>query len=332
MKVGIFYGGRGVIEDPTLYVLDIVEQVLDDLNVGLERYNLYEYKNEISKLSQTIRDKDGIILATTVEWLGIGGYMTQFLDALWLYADRDTMNALFMQPIVISTTYGERESLMTLEQAWSTLGGISANGICGYAKNVDSFRQDQNFRDYIDKKAMDFYHTIDKQVEGLPSSNKAVISNLQHVRKMHLTPQESEQLSYFVADESKVAQQKEDLIELSEIFRKMIGDSSLSKPDEEFIHDFKKQFTGDKDADVTVLFRLTDRKVPLFVSIKDGEIDCRYELLDDADVICTLAPDILDAIVAGRMTFQRAFSVGDMTVKGSFPMLRLLDDLFMFVK
>ena len=44
-----------------------------------------EHKNEIATLPQTMKDADGIILATTVEWLGIGGYMQQFLDACWLY-------------------------------------------------------------------------------------------------------------------------------------------------------------------------------------------------------------------------------------------------------
>ncbi len=36
-----------------------------------------------------MKDADGIILATTVEWLGIGGFMYQFLDACWLYGDKE---------------------------------------------------------------------------------------------------------------------------------------------------------------------------------------------------------------------------------------------------
>ncbi len=78
MKVNIYYGGRGLLDDPTLYVIGKMEEVLKELRVSVERYNIYEHKNSISTLPQTLKDADGIILATTVEWLGIGGYMHSF--------------------------------------------------------------------------------------------------------------------------------------------------------------------------------------------------------------------------------------------------------------
>ena len=69
MKINIYYGGRGLLDDPTLYVISKMEDVLRELRVKVERYNIYERKNEIATLPQTIKDADGIILATTVEWL-----------------------------------------------------------------------------------------------------------------------------------------------------------------------------------------------------------------------------------------------------------------------
>ena len=89
MKVNIYYGGRGLLDDPTLYVLNKMEEVLKELRVTVERINIIEHKNEITTLPQTLKDADGIILGTTVEWLGIGGYMQQFLDACWLYGDKE---------------------------------------------------------------------------------------------------------------------------------------------------------------------------------------------------------------------------------------------------
>lgn len=71
MKVNIYYGGRGLLDDPTLYVLNKMEEVLQELRVTVERINIYEHKNEIATLPQTMKDADGIILATTIEWLGI---------------------------------------------------------------------------------------------------------------------------------------------------------------------------------------------------------------------------------------------------------------------
>ena len=75
MKINIYYGGRGLLDDPTLYVLNKMEEVLKELRVTVERINIYEHKNEIATLPQTMKDADGIILARTVERLGSSFWM-----------------------------------------------------------------------------------------------------------------------------------------------------------------------------------------------------------------------------------------------------------------
>ena len=67
------------MDDPTLYVLNKMQAVFEELNVNVERFNLHELKNSITTLPQTLKEADGIILATTVEWYGIGGYMQQLV-------------------------------------------------------------------------------------------------------------------------------------------------------------------------------------------------------------------------------------------------------------
>ena len=47
MKVNIYYGGRGLLDDPTSYVIDKMQEVLAELRVEVERYNIYEHKNSI---------------------------------------------------------------------------------------------------------------------------------------------------------------------------------------------------------------------------------------------------------------------------------------------
>ena len=68
MKVNIYYGGRGIIDDPTVYVLNKMQEVLTELNVKVERFPLFEQRNNITSLPASINDADGIVLATTVEW------------------------------------------------------------------------------------------------------------------------------------------------------------------------------------------------------------------------------------------------------------------------
>ena len=48
MKINIYYGGRGMLDDPTLYVINKMQEVLEELNVTVERYNLYEKKKVIT--------------------------------------------------------------------------------------------------------------------------------------------------------------------------------------------------------------------------------------------------------------------------------------------
>ena len=97
MRVNIYYGGRGLIDDPTLFTIDKIAQVLDELRVNVERYNLYEDKSGISVLPKTLKEADGVILAASVEWFGIGGYLQQFLDACWLYGDKENIQHIFLK-------------------------------------------------------------------------------------------------------------------------------------------------------------------------------------------------------------------------------------------
>ena len=152
MRVNVYYGGRGLIDDPTLYTIDKVTQVLDELHVSVERYNLYEDKAGISVLPKTLKEAEGVILAASVEWLGIGGYLQQFLDACWLYGDKETIKRLYMMPVAISTTYGEKEAYITLVKAWEILGGKICDGISAYVSNNIDFETNSDYAALIEKK------------------------------------------------------------------------------------------------------------------------------------------------------------------------------------
>ena len=239
MKINIYYGGRGLIDDPTLYVINKMQEVLTELHVVIERFNLYELKNSITTLPQTLKTADGIILASTVEWHGIGGYMTQFLDACWLYGDKEKIAKIYMCPIVMSTTYGEREGKLDLSVAWEILGGLPCSGICGYIADTSIFENNENYSKIIEKKAENMYRTINQKMESLPASNQAVKKMVSITKNIDLTPQESEQLSQYASDDSYVKRQKEDIQELTSLFRDMMGSKDIEENQEEFIQEFQ---------------------------------------------------------------------------------------------
>ncbi|MCR5420918.1 MAG: SCP2 sterol-binding domain-containing protein [Lachnospiraceae bacterium] len=329
MKINIYYGGRGIIDDPTLFVIGKLMQVFDELNVKVEKFNLYELKNTITTLPSSINDADGIILATTVEWYGVGGYMQQFLDSCWLYGNKEKFEDTYMCPIVMATVPGEREAMTNLTIAWELLGGLVCNGLCGYVEDLVSFELNQDYLNIIEKKAENIYRAISQKLKSLPASNKAVnkISNV--TRNIPLTPQESEQLSKYASDESYVQKQKEDIEELASLFRdKMehigVDENSL------YIADFRERFNASAAVNGVYKFMIKDKKKPLIIEIKDASLNCYYGNYDDPEVLCKINDDVLNRIVAGQMSFQRAFMSGDMQVKGDFKRLRMLDQIFDF--
>ena len=329
MKVNIYYGGRGLLDDPTLYVIGKMEEVLKELRVSVERYNIYEHKNSISTLPQTLQDADGIILATTVEWLGIGGYMQQFLDSCWLYGDKEKIKTTYMQPIVMSTTYGEREGELTLSNAWEILGGLPCSGMCGYVDDLVSFEMNHDYSLIIEKKAENLYRTISQKQKSLPTSNQAVTRTILRTQQMDLTPQESEQLSQYVADDSYVKKQKEDIEELASMFKDKL---SVQQNDmqTEYITELESHFVPQGDFTANYLFMIEEKKKPLVVEVAGEELNCYYGQQENVDVYAKLTGEVMNNILTGRMTFQRAFMTGEMTAKGNFKTLRTLDQIFIF--
>lgn len=329
MKVNIYYGGRGLLDDPTLYVIGKMEEVLKELRVSVERYNIYELKNSISTLPQTLKDADGIILATTVEWLGIGGYMQQFLDSCWLYGDKEKIKTTYMQPIVMSTTYGEREGELTLSNAWEILGGLPCSGMCGYVDDLVSFEMNHDYSLIIEKKAENLYRTISQKQKSLPTSNQAVTRTILRTQQMDLTPQESEQLSQYVADDSYVKKQKEDIEELASMFKDKLS-VQQNDTQTEYITELESHFVPQGDFTANYLFMIEEKKKPLVVEVAGEELNCYYGQQENVDVYAKLTGEVMNNILAGRMTFQRAFMTGEMTAKGNFKTLRTLDQIFIF--
>ena len=328
MKVNIYYGGRGLMDDPTLYVINKMQGVLEELNVTVERFNLYELKNRITTLPQTIKNADGIILASTVEWYGIGGYMYQFLDSCWLYGDKEKISKTYMCPIIMSTTYGEREGKLSLASAWEMLGGLPCSGICGYIADVSILEDNEDYNRIIEKKAENMYRTINQKMASFPASNQAVKQKVSITKDIDLTPQESEQLSQYAADDSYVKTQKKDIQELTSLFRDLMGSNEQEESKEEYINEFKEHFVPQAGFKAVYKIQVEEKKKPLIIEVDGAENKCYYGNVENPDVEIQMGRETMDDILYARMTFQRAFMGGAMKMKGDFKVFRMLDQIF----
>jgi multimeric flavodoxin WrbA/putative sterol carrier protein len=329
MKINIYYGGRGLIEDPTLYVISKLTSVLEELRVQVTRYNLYEEKNTITMLPNTLKEADGVIFATMVEWLGIGGLMQQFLDACWFYADKEKLGKVYMLPVVMTSAYGERNAELTLIKAWELLGGIACRGLSAYVEEHVDFETNSDYSGIIEKKAEEFYRTINQKIKMLPSSNVTIKQSVLRNNSIELTPQESEQLSIYVSDDTYVKKQKEDIEELSQLFKGML-DKNSDETGQEFIRNLRDNFHSIEGFSASYSIELSDVKKTLVVEIDNNHIKCYYGEKIDADVIAKTTHSVMNRLILGRITFQGAFMSGELTAKGDFRTLRTFDQIFQF--
>ncbi len=328
MNINIYYGGRGIIDDPTLFVINKMQEILEELRVNVVRYNLYESKNAIATLPQTLKNADGIILATTVEWYGIGGYMQQFLDSCWLFGDKEKIAEIYMCPVVMSTTYGEREAKLNLSTAWEILGGLPCSGICGYIENTVTLEMNEQYIRIIEKKAENMYRSINQHIACFPASNQAVKQKIAVPKSNNLTPQETEQLSQYVSDDSYVQRQKQDIRELTSLFRDMLDEEDSDN--DEYLAVFKRVFKPQAGFRAEYTIDIEEKKKKLVLSIDSSSLECYYGSCERPDVEIQMGRAAIEDIVNGRMTFQRAFMAGSMKAKGDFKLLRSLDQLFVF--
>lgn len=329
MKVNIYYGGRGLVDDPTLAVIGKMQEVLEELRVSVSKYSLYEVRNGITTLPLTLKDADAVILATTVEWLGIGGFMQQFLDSCWLYGDKSVISKIYMFPVVMSKTYGERQAYNALVDSWEILGGKVCNGLSAYVDDSTDFEFNKEYGMVIEKKAEEIYRTIAQKLVILPSSNKTLRNLMKDT--INFTPQESEQLSKYISDEEFVQNQKKDIGELSSLYKDMLVDEA-NGGDEYYTESLIKVFRSQPGVSASYYLIIDDKKKMVVADVSSGKLKCYLGAKEDADIVAKLKKDTFDKVVSGRMTFQRAFMTGDITAKGNLKTIKLFDELFPFIK
>ena len=284
--------------------------------------------------------------------------MQQFLDACWLYGDKEKISTLYMLPVAMSITHGEKEAALTLINAWEMLGGMPCSELSGYVDDLLSFEMNEQYTSLIEKTAENLYRSIRQKYPMLPTSNQAVKKSVLRSKGIELTPQESEQLSKFVSDETYVKQQKEDIEELSAMFKQMLRDTGSGEErvlDVQQVEILEVVEQEDREEDVSpaaevdpminalvTAFRpepefiasyaiiISDQDKILHVHVSPEHVKCFYAATDEADVILRTTTKVLETIMSGRSSFQKGFMAGEISAKGNFKTLRMLDTIFDF--
>ena len=75
---------------------------------------------------------------------------------------------------------------------------------------------------------------------------------------------------------------------------------------------------------------ISDKDKNIIVNVQGSNLTVEFGQDMEADVIGKMSKETFDRFVQGRITFHRAFMTGDMTAKGNFRTLRMLDEVFNF--
>ena len=255
--------------------------------------------------------------------------MQQFLDACWLYGDKEVISKIYMCPVCMSTTYGEREGKLNLATAWEILGGKPVSGICGYIPEISMLECKEEYNRIIEKKAENMYRSISQKFASFPASNQAVKQKVSVTQNVDLSPQETEQLSMYASDEEFVARQKEDIKELTGLFTNKLENQEVDD-ETKYIDDFKRVFKPQAGTNAIYKLKIKNFKKDLIIKVANSKLEVFYGSNEYSDVKLEMTSDILDKIIAGENSFQRMFMSGKMTSKGDFNLLRALDTLFPF--
>ena len=238
-----------------------------------------------------------------------------------------------MFPVVTSTTYGERDAESTIIKSWEMLGGMIHSGICAYVEDFVEFETNKDYIMLIEKCAENMYRSISKQSKGMPNSQTVMKQKVLSTLALELTPQESEQLSVYASDNSYIKKQKEDIQELTLLFKGMLGEkggNANSNDEHGFIEYFKNAFHPMEAFEATYCITMQDKEIALFIHVKEDQVECEYREVEDADVIARTTYQVMQKIVRSETTFQKAFMTGDIAAKGNFKTLRAFDSIFQF--
>ncbi|MGL5676306.1 MAG: NAD(P)H-dependent oxidoreductase [Cellulosilyticaceae bacterium] len=330
--------------------LDIEVDVVD--LSGLPYYKSDERSPVAALIAEKLAESKGAIALSNVSIVGMHSSMQSFFEHLTRHT------ATIQNKPLLAITYGafqgERQAAYQMLQNWNLLGGNDGGSIC-----LNQHIEMSSILEHIERQ-LEAYYRLVKQARPELKCSEYYLLNAQQgnvkVQESKFTELVEEKM---VVAEEPIIQSEASHIDLSTkeqniqdltlLLKQQLGcetekdfvelplptytrphvGQSVAKNSvrlSQIPHYFMAQYA--KDLQVTIQYVLTDTQETGVISIADG--DCIYEegSMLQPTLEMMLTQEILEQILKKQLTYQKAFMIGKLKVKGNFGLLAKLDQAF----
>lgn len=344
MDIIIIYGGNGLADDLSLAATKRIHTVLKELEVNVKEHHL-NFEDKTGEILKDIKASQGVVMATTVEWMGIGGRLQTFLDRCYHAGQKNVFAGKYLMSVALTQVSGECDANFYLQKAWDILGGREGISLYGRVEKFVDIETNQNITCIIDKKTEDFYRIINQKRQCLPNSMNSIPQSLD-ASHVAATAEKHNLFNQVVSDDTPLQQvleqdpikmkQRKDIEELSDLFNtKLQTESAVTgNTSNDYLNKLEQAYVGqDQDLHCTYHICLTDKpNSDMVLKVQNGKLMTYMGKEQMAQVVMEMDSSTLERIVTGKLTAQRGFLTGQLKAKGNFTLLYEFDHLFKLQK
>ncbi len=304
---------------PARYALLRVKEVFDELGMTTELWDLTAADQ--TAVLRALAEATGAVIAVTVDWYGVGGHLQSFLDACHLYKAEGLLEGLPLLSIVLGKSGYEREAEQHLTMSWRLLGGWQGESITGAFAEADELAANAAAREWIEKKAEQYYRYSLNQSYQLPW-----LLSAQGNQREAQAEQRSDMLP--TPEASALKKERANVQALSNKLKLKL-EQKTRQTGQSLVELVRQNYRGRADGEYRLQFMLRDKPSEnMAVLIKPMGIHAYAGMEEDVMLTISLEEELLRRCLNGELSFQRAFMTGQLTAKGELTMLYKMDEFF----
>lgn len=354
------------LQKSKMTIVKVLEELEIEIEV-IELDHLSYYRGEINKQAEAIalkiQESSGVIAIASVHIAGMHSTMQNFFEHMMHYEVLIGTKPMFA--LTYSDCIGEKQAANKMIEAWGMIGGSDGGNMAlnhytdfeviqdTLEKNIEAFYR-------IMRQSRTVVMSSERKIY-LMTKEPYVYQNPEPINMNQVEPSEGKTIKTLtgILDQERVEEEvsphvdlstkEQNIKELTQLLKSQMNQGNedgfininqgiYSNPRvkkempnggkklQNIPHYFVSQH--DKTLDITIQYLITDTEEKGVIYIKGG--DCNYQegQVDSPTVELTTTSEMLTSILTKEVTYQKAFMIGKLKVRGNFIILSKLDQIF----